>query len=112
LTVTAKAAGAHGPGKKKNGQPKAPRTIAQNVTIVNTFFDWLSKEGVVARNPTRRNGERILARPALSDDHESDNIVTVSLEDVAELRAAASQTTTTWSRATRVSVVTVIGTTG
>ncbi len=94
-------------GKKKNGQPKAPRTIAQNVTIVNTFFDWLTKEGVIGRNPTRRNGERILARPALPDDDENDNIVTVSLKDVANLRAAAAKGP--WNERLAINVLCYIG---
>lgn len=46
--------------RKPDGSRKAPATVAQNVSIVCGFFDWLTKEGHVARNPTRRNGDRIL----------------------------------------------------
>jgi site-specific recombinase XerD len=70
---------------KKDGSRKSAATIAQNVTIVNNFFDWLTKEGIVARNPTRRNGDRIISRPPQLAPEENDNIVSVSSDEVRRL---------------------------
>lgn len=74
-------------GKRRR---KSPATIAQNVTIVGGFFDWLTKEGVVTRNPGRRNGDRIISRPRQTRPDENDNVVTVSADDVRALLAEAN----------------------
>ena len=63
-----------GQARKRDGDMKAASTIAQNVTIVNCWFDWLTREGVVRTNPTRRNGERILSRPRIGKPEENDNV--------------------------------------
>ena len=77
--------------RTKRGARKAPSTIAQNVTIVNGFFDWLTREGAVRHNPTRRNGDRILARPKQVAPDDNDNVVTVTSSDVAKLIEAADR---------------------
>lgn len=64
---------------------KAAATLAQNVTIVNRFTDWATAEGLLARNPVRRNGERILSRPRQVAADENDNVATVSGTDVWRL---------------------------
>ena len=68
---------------------KAASTIAQNVTIVNCWFDWLTREGVVRTNPTRRNGERILSRPRIGKPEENDNVLTVTGADMQLILEAA-----------------------
>ena len=78
-----------GEARKKRGGRKAPATIAQNVSIVNGFFDWLTREGAVRHNPTRRNGDRIIGRPKQPAPDENDNITTVTSSDVEKLIAAA-----------------------
>jgi integrase len=46
------------------------------------FFDWMTREGIIDRNPTRRNGDRIIQRPKQIAPEENDNVVTVSGDDV------------------------------
>ena len=79
-----------GQSRKRNGDRKADATIAQNVSIVCGFFDWLTREGVVRTNPTRRNGDRILQRPKLKPAHENDTVVTVTSADVGSLLETAN----------------------
>lgn len=76
-------------GRKQDGSRKADATLAQNVSIVNNFMDWLTREGTIVRNPTRRNGDRILMRPRLAPAEENDNVVTITGADVAKLLEAA-----------------------
>lgn len=76
---------------KRTGKRKAPGTIALDVTIVNEFFDWLTTEGVIGRNPTRRNGQRIIERPRRPKPHENDNIVSVSTAEVVRLLETADR---------------------
>lgn len=80
-----------GQARRQDGKRKAPATVAQNVSIISGFFDWLTKEGVVRRNPTRRNDDRIVSRPRQVRPEENDNVVTVSTDGVVKLLAAANQ---------------------
>jgi integrase/recombinase XerC len=77
--------------RKRDGSRKAPATIAQNVSIVNGFLDWLTSEGVIRRNPVRRNGERVLSRPKQIAPDENDNVVTVNSAEVELLMKAADE---------------------
>ena len=79
-----------GQARRRDGQRKSPATIAQNVSIVNNFFDWLAKEGIIGRNPTRRNGDRIISRPKQVRPEHNDNVTTVSGADVMKLLAVAN----------------------
>jgi integrase len=82
---------------------KSASTIAQNVSILNGFFDWLTKEGAIDRNPTRRNGDRILARPKMLPPEENDNVTTVSTDDVIRLLETAERSGC-WSKRLAVGV--------
>lgn len=75
--------------RTKKNQRKAPATIAQQVTIVNGVFDWLTFEGYIKNNPTRRNGQRILSRPKLIAPEDNDNVTTITGNDVFLLLQAA-----------------------
>ncbi len=77
--------------KRRDGQRKSPSTIAQNVSILSGLFDWLTKEGVVTRNPTRRNGDRVMARPRQVRPEDNDRVVTVSTDGVKALVAEANK---------------------
>lgn len=77
--------------RKRDGARKAAATIAQNVTIINGFLDWLTSEGVIDRNPARRNGDRVLSRPKQLSAIDNDNVTTVSSADVQRLLAAADR---------------------
>ncbi len=77
--------------KRRDGQRKSPSTIAQNVSILSGLFDWLTKEGVVTRNPTRRNGDRVMARPRQVRPEDNDRVVTVSTDGVKALVAEANR---------------------
>lgn len=77
--------------RKRDGTRKSAATIAQNVTIINGFLDWLTAEGVLARNPVRRNGQRILSRPRQVAPDENDNVTTVSSTDVVRLLDVADR---------------------
>lgn len=72
-------------GRKKDGTRKSAATIAQNVSILNGFFDFLKSENIITRNPTRRNEQRILSRPKQLAPDENDAVVTVSTEDVRKM---------------------------
>lgn len=87
------------------GARKSAATIAQNVTIVCGLFDWLTAEGIVDRNPTRRNGDRILSRPRQVAAEENDNVTTVSGHDVARLLQAA----VTWPERLAVTTLAYLG---
>jgi site-specific recombinase XerC len=63
---------------KRQGGRKSSATIAQNVSSVNGLCDWLTREGVISRNPTRRDGDRVISRPRQLPPDENDNVVTVS----------------------------------
>ena len=93
--------------KRRDGRRKSPATIAQQVTIVNGFFDWLTREGIVDRNPTRRNGERVLSRPRLVAPHENDKVTTISGDDVRLLLAEANRGT--WSERLAVGCLVYLG---
>lgn len=71
--------------RRANGARKAPATVAQNVSIVVGFFDWLTREGIIRRNPTRRNGDPVVSRPRQIRPEENDNVVTVSGDGVRRL---------------------------
>ncbi len=58
----------------------APATIAQKVSILNGFFDWLVDERLVPRSPMER-----INRPSIPNADENDNVVTVTATDVALL---------------------------
>jgi integrase len=90
------------------GGRKSPATIAQNVSIVQGFFDWLTKEGAIERNPTRRNGDRIISRPKMPHSDENDNVVTVSEDDVRKLLDAAEKSGS-WSKRLAVAVAVYLG---
>jgi site-specific recombinase XerD len=97
----------------KNGGRKSAATIAQNVSIVCGFFDWLTKEGVVQRNPTQRNGDRIISRPRQVAPDENDNVTTVGEADVLRLlktsiRMAAAKPTH-WNRMIAVHALVYLG---
>lgn len=76
--------------KRANGTRKAPATIAQDVSTVCGFFDWLTSEGIIGRNPTRRNGDRIVTRPRQTPAEENDNITSISGDGVRKLIAEAN----------------------
>lgn len=71
--------------RRRDGKRKAASTIGGNVSAVNGFFDWLTKEGIIDRNPTRRNGDRIIDRPPQVAAEDNDNIVSVTATDVQRL---------------------------
>lgn len=77
--------------RKQDGSRKAASTIGQNVSIISGFFDWLTKEGVIGRNPTRRNGDRIIERPPQIAPEDNDNIVSVSGDEVRRLLQEADR---------------------
>lgn len=77
--------------RRRDGNRKAAATIAQNVTIMNGFLDWLTREGILARNPARRNGDRVLSRPKQQSAVENDNVTTISGTDVQRLLGAADR---------------------
>jgi integrase/recombinase XerD len=58
-------------------------TVAQQVTILSSFFRWLYDEGYVPENPAYR-----LRRPKQPRPEDNDGIVTVSAQDVQRLLAA------------------------
>jgi integrase len=58
---------------------------------VNQFFDWLAAEGLIPRNPTRRNGERVIPRPRQVPADDNPNVVTVTRNDVGLLIRAAER---------------------
>lgn len=93
--------------KLRIGGRKAAATIAQNVTIVNGFYDWLTREGVVTRNPTRRNGDRILSRPRQTAPEENDAVVTVSGTEVRRLLEVANLGT--WGERLAVNLLAYLG---
>ena len=71
--------------RRRDGKRKAASTIGGNVSAINGFFDWLTKEGIIDRNPTRRNGDRIIDRPPQVAAEDNDNIVSVTPADVLRL---------------------------
>lgn len=80
-----------GQARKQDGTRKSASTIGQNVSILSGFFDWLTKEGVIARNPTRRNGDRIVQRPPQVAPEDNDNIISVSGDEVRRLLLEADR---------------------
>lgn len=81
--------------RRKDGGHKSDSTVAQNVSIINGFFDWMAKEDGYLDprrgNPTRANGLRVLGRPKVGRPEENDNVVTISTSDVAKLKKAADE---------------------
>jgi site-specific recombinase XerC len=75
----------------RGGARKEDSTLAQNVSVLNNWMDWLSNEGIVKRNPTRRNGLRILHRPRLAPPEENDRVVTVTTDQVVQMLATADE---------------------
>jgi site-specific recombinase XerD len=71
--------------RRRDGKRKSASSIGGNVSTINGFFDWLTKEGIVDRNPTRRNGDRIIDRPPQLAAEDNDNIVSVTFADVQRL---------------------------
>ena len=80
-----------GQERKKDGSKKAAATIAQQHTIINLFFRFLATEGLVARNPTMRNGQIILTRPRLLAPEDNDNVKTVTSAEVRLMLEDASK---------------------
>lgn len=76
---------------RQDGTIKSAATIAQNVTIINRFFDWLSADGLIPRNPTRNNGDRVISRPKQVPADDNPNVVTISADDVKALLNAAER---------------------
>ena len=74
-----------------DGRRRSASTIGHNASIINGFFDWLSVEGMVTQNPTRRNGDRIILRPRQVRPEENDNVTTISGDDVRKLLAVANK---------------------
>lgn len=93
--------------RRKDGVRKSAATIAQNVSILCGFFDWLTKEGGVDRNPTQRNGDRIISRPRQVSPDENDNVVTVSEADVVRLMEASRRLK--WNRMLAVHALVYLG---
>jgi site-specific recombinase XerD len=77
--------------RENGGGRKSAASIAQDVSTINGFFDWIAFEGIIEHNPTRRNGQRILCRPRQPDPIENDNVVTVSGDEVRRLLAEAER---------------------
>lgn len=71
------------------GKPKAPGTRAIEVTVVNNMFDWLRGKGLIQKNPTRQNEERILSRPSVGRPEDNQNVTSISSVDARTLIAAA-----------------------
>ena len=94
--------------RKRRGGRKAPATIAQNVSIVSGLCDWLTREGVMPRNPTRRNGDRVISRPRQTSPDENDNVVTVSHGDVLRLLNAADRSDD-WGKRLTVNALAYLG---
>jgi integrase len=94
-------------GRKRDGARKAAATIAQNVSIVNGFFDWLTREEAIKRNPTRRNGDRVIARPKQLRPEENDAVTTVSADEVRCLLDAAERGT--WGERLAVNCLAYLG---
>jgi site-specific recombinase XerD len=78
--------------RRRDGSRKAASTVAQNVSIVTGLFDWLTKEGVIQRNPTRRNGDPVITRPRQIRPEENDNVTTISADGVRRLIEVANRT--------------------
>lgn len=89
------------------GGRKSASTIAQNVTIINGWLDWLTAEGIIVRNPARRNGQRILSRPRQLAADENDNVTTISGAEVGRLLEAASKGT--WNERLAVNALAYLG---
>ena len=98
----------HQSRRQAGGARKADATLAQNVSIVNGFMDWLAAETIVRRNPTRRNGMRILQRPKLSPPDENDSVVTVTTEQVGRLLQAADESGA-WNKRLAVNCLVYLG---
>ncbi len=92
---------------QSDGGRKAAATVAQNVTIINCFFDWLYAEEIIPRNPTRRNGEQILSRPRVGRPEDNDNVTTISSDDVRKFLAVANKSG--WSARLAVNVAIYTG---
>lgn len=93
--------------KRRDGARKSPATVAQNVSVINGFFDWLTKESVIPRNPTRRNGDQILSRPRQVRPEDNDNVTTITGDDVRRLLAVANEAG--WSARLAVNVAVYTG---
>jgi integrase len=94
--------------RKRRGGRKAPATIAQNVSIISGLCDWLTREGLMPRNPTRRNGDRVISRPRQTSPDENDNVVTVSDGDVLRLLHAADRSGD-WGKRLTVNALAYLG---
>ncbi len=90
---------------RRDGARKAAATVAQNVSIVAGLFDWLTREGIIQRNPTRRNGDRVISRPRQQPPEDNDAVVTVSGRDVARLL----QTAEGWQEQLAVATLAYLG---
>lgn len=94
--------------RKRDGARKADSTIAQNISVVCGWMDWLTREGVIGHNPTRRNGDRILLRPRLAPAEENDNVVSVTAADVNKLLDAADESKA-WNKRLAVNALVYLG---
>lgn len=93
--------------RRRDGTRKSAATVAQNVSILCGFFDWLTKEGGVDRNPTMRYGDRILSRPRQVAPDENDNVVTISEADVVKLMETSCRMK--WNRMLAVHALVYLG---